>query len=134
MQKVQTSKKKKKITESELQVQFNSQRKDLKQHDKHHIFKLQQENSETYNLRRTETKSYQVGCLVGIKRTQFGFHLSLKEKYFGSHRITKLKDCDTYDVIEEECYESSQCTTACAKSLRNWTDIDTLKKRQTFYL
>ncbi|GBM10006.1 Transposon Tf2-11 polyprotein [Araneus ventricosus] len=90
----------KEMVEAKFQANFEAQREELRKHPKQQIFKIQEENRETYNLRRREPKPYRVGDLVAIKRTQFGPNLTLKPKYFGPYSITRAKGGNTYDVIK----------------------------------
>lgn len=111
----------KELVETEFKRQFESEREDLRKHAKRQIFRVQQENKKTYNLRRREALPYKVGDLVAIKRTQFGPHLKLKTKFLGPYRITKVKGGNTYDVVKEGSHEGPNCTSTCAEYLKNWT-------------
>ncbi|GBO25211.1 hypothetical protein AVEN_106905-1 [Araneus ventricosus] len=103
----------KEMVEAEFQANFEAQREDLRKHAKQQIFKIQEENRKTYNLRRRETKPYRVGDLVAIKRTQFGPNLKLKPKHFGPYSITRAKGGNTYVVIKEGNHEGPHFTTTC---------------------
>ena len=111
----------KEMVEAEFQAHFETQRDELRKHAKQQIFKIQDENRKTYNLRRREPKrSYRPGDLVAIKRTQFGPGLKLKPKYLGPYRITRSKGGNTYDVTKEGSHEGPNCTTTCAEYLKPW--------------
>ncbi|GBN54671.1 Pro-Pol polyprotein, partial [Araneus ventricosus] len=110
---------------AEFQANFEAQR-ELRKHAKQQIFKIQEENRKTYNLRRREPKPYRVGDLVAIKRTQFGPHLKLKPKYFGPYSIMRAKGGNTYDVIKEGNHEGPNFTTTCAEYLKPWNTMTEL--------
>ncbi|GFU08838.1 transposon Ty3-G Gag-Pol polyprotein [Nephila pilipes] len=58
--------------EAEFQANFEAQRDELRKQAKQQFFKVQDDCRKTYNLRRRESKSYKVGDLVAIIRTQIG--------------------------------------------------------------
>ncbi|GBN24637.1 Transposon Ty3-G Gag-Pol polyprotein [Araneus ventricosus] len=116
----------KEMVEAEFQANFEAQREELRKHAKQQIFKIQEENRKTYNLRRREPKPYRVGDLVAIKRTQFGPHLKLKPKYFGPYSIMRAKGGNTYDVIKEGNHEGPNFTTTCAEYLKPWNTMTEL--------
>ncbi|GFW62313.1 transposon Ty3-I Gag-Pol polyprotein [Trichonephila clavipes] len=89
------------LLNDEITAQFQEQRDALRQDAKKQIYKVQDENRRTYNLRRRQAHKYQLHDLVAIKRTQFGPGLKLKQKYLGPYKVTKVKHNDTYDV--EKC-------------------------------
>ncbi|GFU23856.1 transposon Ty3-I Gag-Pol polyprotein [Trichonephila clavipes] len=89
------------LLNDEITAQFQEQRDALRQDAKKQIYKVQEENRRTYNLRRIQAHKYQLHDLVAIKRTQFGPGLKLKQKYLGPYKVTKVKHNDTYDV--EKC-------------------------------
>lgn len=111
------------MIEVEFQAHFEAEREELRKHAKQQIFKIQEENRKTYNLRRKESRPYRVNDLVAIKRTQFGSQLKLKPKYLGPYKIVKVKGGNTYDVIKEGCHEGPNCTTTCSEFLKPWNDI-----------
>ncbi|GBN95131.1 Transposon Tf2-6 polyprotein [Araneus ventricosus] len=113
----------KEMVEAEFQANFEAQREELRKHAKQQIFKIQEENRKTYNLRRQEPKPYRVGDLVAIKRTQFGPNLKLKPKYFGPYSIMRAKGGNTYDVIKEGNHEGPNFTTTCAEYLKPWNTM-----------
>ncbi|GFV45165.1 transposon Ty3-I Gag-Pol polyprotein [Trichonephila clavipes] len=77
-----------------ITAQFQQQCDALRQDAKKPIYKVQDENRRTYNLRRRQTHKYQQHDLVAIKRTQFGPGLKLKQKYLGPYKATKVKHND----------------------------------------
>ncbi|GBM12627.1 hypothetical protein AVEN_146802-1 [Araneus ventricosus] len=113
----------KEMVEAEFQANFEAQREELRKHAKQQIFKIQEENRKTYNLKRREPKPYRVGDLVAIKRIQFGPNLKLKPKYFGPYSITRAKGGN--DVIKEGNHERSNFTT-CAEYLKPWNTMSEL--------
>ncbi|GBM33142.1 hypothetical protein AVEN_94271-1, partial [Araneus ventricosus] len=116
----------KEMVEAEFQANFEAQREELRKHAKQQIFKIQEENRKTYNLRRREIKPYRVGDLVAIKRTQFGPNLKLKPKYFGPYSIMRAKGGNTYDVVKEGNHEGPNFTTTCAEYLKPWNTMTEL--------
>ena len=85
---------------------------------------MQSENCKTYNLRRKKATEYQVGDLVGIKRTQLGPGWKLRAKYLGSYLIEKVKPNDTYDVIKSGSHEGTVSTSTCAEYVKLWNTIN----------
>ncbi|GBN87706.1 Transposon Ty3-G Gag-Pol polyprotein [Araneus ventricosus] len=122
----------KEIVEAEFQANFEAQREELRKHAKQQIFKIQEENRKTYNLRRREPKPYRVGDLVAIKRTQYGPNLKLKPKYFGPYSITRAKGGNTYNVIKEGNHEGPNFTTTCAEYLKPWNTTSELQYHELF--
>ncbi|GFT85706.1 transposon Tf2-9 polyprotein [Trichonephila clavipes] len=66
------------LLNDEITAQFQEQRDALRQDAKKQIYKVQDENRRSYNLRRRQAHKYQLHDLVAIKRTQFGPGLKLK--------------------------------------------------------
>ncbi|GFX41119.1 transposon Ty3-I Gag-Pol polyprotein [Trichonephila clavipes] len=60
------------LLNDEIIAQFQEQRDALRQDAKKQIYKVQDENRRTYNLRRRQAHKYQLHDLITIKRTQFG--------------------------------------------------------------
>ncbi|GFV19708.1 transposable element Tcb1 transposase [Trichonephila clavipes] len=77
------------LLNDEITAQFQEKRDVLRQDAKTQIYKDQDENRRTYNLRRRQAHKYQLHDLVAIKRTQFGPGLKLKQKYLGPYKVTK---------------------------------------------
>ncbi|GBN35262.1 hypothetical protein AVEN_57051-1 [Araneus ventricosus] len=121
------------MVEAEFQANFEAPRKELRKHAKQQIFKIQEENRKTYNLRRREPKPETVRDLVAIKITQFGPHLKLKPKYFGAYSITREKGGNTYDVIIEGNHEGPNFTT-CAEYLKPWNTMSELYYHELFFI
>jgi transposase InsO family protein len=107
--------------EAEFQTNFTNQRDDLRKEAKRQIFKVQEQNKKTYNLRRRAPQTHKIGDLVAIKRTQFGPHLKLKPKFLGPYKIIKIKDNDTYEVSKEGQHEGPNRTTTCAEFIKKWS-------------
>ncbi|GFU23109.1 transposon Ty3-I Gag-Pol polyprotein [Trichonephila clavipes] len=78
------------LLNDEITAQFQEQRDALRQDAKKQIYKVQDENHRTYNLRRRQAHKYQLHDLVAIKRTQIGPGLKLKQKYLGPYKVTKV--------------------------------------------
>ena len=113
----------KELIEQEFRSQFEAQIDDLRKNTKQQIFKVQQENRKTYNLRRKAAQQYKIGDLVAIKRTQFGPNFKLKVKFFGPYKILKIKEGNTFDVSKEDFQEDPQYTSTCSEFVKPWTAI-----------
>ncbi|GFU16495.1 transposon Ty3-I Gag-Pol polyprotein [Trichonephila clavipes] len=96
------------------------QRDALRQDAKKQIYKVQDENRRTYNLRRRQAHKYQLHDLVAIKRTQFGPGLKLKQKYLGPYKVTKVKHNDTYVVEKCDFVDGPSKTSTCAEFMKLW--------------
>ncbi|GFU26089.1 hypothetical protein TNCV_5105471 [Trichonephila clavipes] len=108
------------LLNDEITAQFQEQRDALRQDAKKQIYKVQDENRRTYNLRRREAHKYQLHDLVAIKRTQFGPGLKLKQKYLGPYKVTKVKHDDTYDVEKCDFVDGPSKTSTCAEFMKLW--------------
>ncbi|GFX67740.1 hypothetical protein TNCV_1564421 [Trichonephila clavipes] len=101
------------LLNDEITAQLLEQRDALRQDAKKQIYKVQDENHRTYNLRRRQAHDQ-----VAIKRTQFGPGLKLKQKYLGPYKVTKVKHNDTYDV--EKCdFVDGSSKTSTLFSIKN---------------
>ncbi|GFT81522.1 transposon Tf2-6 polyprotein [Trichonephila clavipes] len=98
----------------------NEQRDALRQDAKKQIYKVQDENRRTYNLRRRQAHKYQLHDLVAIKRTQLGPGLKLKQKYLGPYKVTKVKHNDSYDVEKCDFVDGPSKTSTCAEFMKLW--------------
>ncbi|GFW02873.1 transposon Tf2-6 polyprotein [Trichonephila clavipes] len=108
------------LLNDEITAQFQEQRDALRQDAKKQIYKVQDENHRTYNLRRRQAHKFQLHDLVAIKRTQFGPGLKLKQKYLGPFKVTKLKHNDTYDVEKCDFVDGPSKTSTCAEFMKLW--------------
>ncbi|XP_033318430.1 uncharacterized protein K02A2.6-like [Bombus bifarius] len=72
-----------KLVEEEWVVEFEEQRRELREDAKKKIAATQEENRRHYNKRRKGAKQYLSGELVAIKRTQFGPGLKLGGRFLG---------------------------------------------------
>ncbi|GFS74334.1 transposon Ty3-I Gag-Pol polyprotein [Trichonephila clavipes] len=104
----------------EITAQFQEQRDARRQDAKKQIYKVQDENHRTYNLRRRQAHKYQLHDLVAIKRNEFGPGLKLKEKYLGPYKVTKVKHNDTYDVEKCDFVDGPSKTSTCAEFTKLW--------------
>ncbi|GFW13026.1 hypothetical protein TNCV_3329581 [Trichonephila clavipes] len=110
------------LLNDEITAPFQEQREALRQDAKKQIYKVQDENHRTYNLRRKQAHKYQLYDLVAIKRTQFGPGLKLKQKYLGPYKVTKVKHNDTYDVEKCDFVDGPSKTSTCAEFMKLWPD------------
>ncbi|GFU17796.1 transposon Tf2-8 polyprotein [Trichonephila clavipes] len=108
------------LLNDEITAQFHEQRDALRQDAKKQIYKVQDENRRTYNLRCRQAHKYQLHDLVAIKRTQFGPGLKLKQKYLGPYKVTKVKHNDTYDVEKCDFVDGLSKTSTCAEFMKLW--------------
>ncbi|GFW59161.1 retrovirus-related Pol polyprotein from transposon 17.6 [Trichonephila clavipes] len=108
------------LLNDEITAQFQEQRDALRQDAKKQIYKVQDENRRTYNLRRRQAHKYILHDLVAIKRTQFGPGLKLKQKYLGPYKVTKVKHNDTYDVEKCDFVDGPSKTSTCAEFMKLW--------------
>lgn len=110
----------KETLEAEFQANFEKHREDLRREAKKQIFKVQEQNKRTYNLRRRTPRKYAMGDLVAIKRTQFGPHLKLRPKYLGPYKIIKVKSNNTYEVSKEGNHEGPNLTSTAVDHMKPW--------------
>ncbi|GFX87939.1 transposon Tf2-9 polyprotein [Trichonephila clavipes] len=108
------------LLNDEITAQFPEQRDALRQDAKKQIYKVQDENRRTYNLRRRQAHKYQLHDLVAIKRSQFDPGLKLKQKYLGPYKVTKVKHNDTYDVEKCDFVDGPSKTSTCAEFMKLW--------------
>ncbi|GFV77912.1 hypothetical protein TNCV_661 [Trichonephila clavipes] len=108
------------LLNDEITAQFQEQRDALRQAAKKQIYKVQDENRRTYNLRRRQAHKYKLHDLVAITRTQFGPGLKLKQKYLGPYKVTKVKHNDTYDVEKCDFVDGPSKTSTCAEFMKLW--------------
>ncbi|GFY44819.1 transposon Ty3-I Gag-Pol polyprotein [Trichonephila inaurata madagascariensis] len=106
------------LLNDEITAQFQQQCDTLHQDAKKQIYKVQDENRRTYNLRCRQAPKYQLHDLVAIKHTQFGPGLKLKQKYLGSYKVTKVKHNDTYDVEKCDFVNGPSKTSTCAQFMK----------------
>ncbi|GFU72219.1 transposon Tf2-6 polyprotein [Trichonephila clavipes] len=105
------------LINDEITAQFQEQRDALRQDAKKQIYKVQDENRRTYNLRRRQAHKYQLHDLVAVKRTQFGPGLKLKQKYLGPYKVTKVKH---NDVEKSDFVDGPSKTSTCAEFMKLW--------------
>ncbi|GFY71641.1 transposon Ty3-I Gag-Pol polyprotein [Trichonephila inaurata madagascariensis] len=108
------------LLNGEITAQFQEQRDSLRQDAKKQIYKPQDENLRTYDLRSRQAHKYQLHDLVAIKRTQFGPGLKLKQKYLGPYKVTKVKHNDTYDVEKCDFVDGPSKTSTCSEFMKLW--------------
>ncbi|GFW35689.1 transposon Ty3-I Gag-Pol polyprotein [Trichonephila clavipes] len=108
------------LLNDEITAQFQEQRDAFRQDAKQQIYKVQDENRRSHNLRRRQAHKYQLHDLVAIKRTQFGPGLKLKQKYFGPYKVTKVKHNDPYDVEKCDFVDGPSKTSTCAEFMKLW--------------
>ncbi|XP_052855076.1 uncharacterized protein LOC128263838 [Drosophila gunungcola] len=118
------------IINNESTALFQNTRNDLRLKARSQILKIQAEIKKTHNLRRKPAKTYKIGELVAIKRTQFGGGLKLKPKYLGPYEITKVKHNNAYDVQKVGISDGPKISSTCAEYLKPWPTLE--DKDETF--
>lgn len=109
------------LLEQETAKQYDEAREDLRHNAKLQILKIQEENKKNYDRGRKQSKKYNVGDLVAIKRTQFGPGLKLKPKFLGPYRVTNVKRNDRYDVEKlSQDTEGPGKTSTSADHMKQW--------------
>ncbi|GFW20794.1 transposon Ty3-I Gag-Pol polyprotein [Trichonephila clavipes] len=108
------------LLNDETTDQFQEQRGALRQDAKKQIYKVQDENRRTYNVRRRQAYKYQLHDLVAIKCTQFGPGLKLKQKYLGPHKVKKVKHIEKCDVEKCDFVDGPSKTSTCAEFMKLW--------------
>lgn len=106
---------------------FSEGREDLRRQAKEQIFKIQEENTKSFNSKRKSSTQYKIGDTVTIKRTQFGPGLKLKGKYLGPYKVVKVKRNDRYDVEKIDiATEGPNRTSSSADHMKRWPTEDEL--------
>lgn len=100
--------------------QFQAKRIETRRDAKQQILKIQNENQRTFNKRRKAPKSYDVGDLVAIKRTQFVNGNKLAEQFFGPYKITMKKANERYDVERVGNHSGPKVTSTSAEYIKQW--------------
>lgn len=108
------------LLEEEWATQFVEDREELRKEAKKQIAKTQEENRRGFNKKRKVARSYQVGDLVAIQRTQFGPGLKLKGKFLGPYRVRKVLRNDRYLVEKVGEHEGPQNTSTSADHMKYW--------------
>lgn len=103
------------ILEENFIVQFEEQREQERSDAKNQIEKIQLENSKYFNKKRKAARSYKVGDLVAIKRTQFTSGNKLAEKFLGPYRVDKVKSNERYDVAKVGNHGGANITLSSAE-------------------
>ncbi|GFV03908.1 transposon Ty3-I Gag-Pol polyprotein [Trichonephila clavipes] len=98
----------------EITAQLQQQCDALRQDAKKQIYKFQDENHHTYNLRFKQAHKYLLHDQVAIERTQFRSGLKRKRKYFEPYKATKFKHNDIYDVEKCDFVDGTSKTSTCA--------------------
>ena len=92
------------ILNQELINTFDGMREELRECVRENINKVQLQQKQQYDKKRKEAKVYQVGDIVAIKRTQYGTHMKLRNKYLGPYQVTKVNNNDRYEVKKKGCW------------------------------
>lgn len=112
------------LLQEESKEIFTEKRDSMRTDAKLQILKVQEENRRSYNKRRKESKLYNVGDLVAIKRTQFGTCMKLKPKYLGPYKVVKSMGRDRYEVEKaEHATEGPWHTTSAADHMKRWPEV-----------
>ncbi|KAL0880685.1 hypothetical protein ABMA27_001903 [Loxostege sticticalis] len=96
----------------------------LRQKAKESIKKIQEENVRNYNNKRQEARSYEIGDLVAIKKTQFSQGSKLYPKFLGPYEIVKKNRNDRYVLKKVGNGEGPINTSSSADFMRPWISCD----------
>ncbi|KAL0810270.1 hypothetical protein ABMA28_011711 [Loxostege sticticalis] len=111
------------LLENEERESFVREREEMRKLAKQQMLNVQEENKRNYDKGRKESRKYEEGELVAIKRTQFGPGLKLKPKYLGPYRIVKVKRGDRYDVEKNDpSAEGPNKTSTSADHMKSWPE------------
>ncbi|GFV34062.1 hypothetical protein TNCV_4746301 [Trichonephila clavipes] len=108
------------LLNDEITTQFQQQRDARRQDAKKQIYKVQNRNRRTYNLRRIQAHKYKLHDLVANKRTQIGLDLKRKQKYLEPYKVTKVTHNDTYDLEKCDFFDVLLKTCTCAEFMILW--------------
>lgn len=112
------------LLQQECAAMYIEDREELRGRAKEQILKVQEENKKQFDRKRKDSKKYEEGDLVAIKRTQFGPGLKLKSKYLGPYRVTKVKRNDRYSVEKaDSSAEGPNVTSTCAEYMKPWAAL-----------
>lgn len=114
-----------KIIEEENIERMNENRLELREKAKESIRKIQEENKKSFNRKRKQAISYEVGHLVAIKKTQFSQGSKLYPKYLGPYEVTMKKRNDRYAVRKIGNSEGPINTTSSADFMKPWVSCST---------
>ena len=110
----------KRLIDEEWGVNFEKQRRELREDAKRKIAATQEENRRNFNKRRKSAKQYLRGDLVAIKRTQFGPGLKFGGKFLGPYRVSRTMRNDRYMVEKVGEQEGPTHTSTTADFMKLW--------------
>ena len=108
------------LIDEEWGVNFEKQRRELREDAKRKIAATQEENKRNFDKRRKSAKQYLRGDLVAIKRTQFGPGLKFGGKFLGPYRVLRTMWNDRYMVEKVGEHEGPTHTSATADFMKPW--------------
>lgn len=109
------------LLEKENSEEYVNQRENLREAARVQISKIQEENKRNYDKNRKQSRQYQVGDLVAIKKTQFGTHSKLKPKFLGPYKVVRIKGRDRYDVSKvHHMVEGPNSTSTSSDNMKQW--------------
>ena len=108
------------LIDEEWGVNFEKQRRELREDAKRKIAATQEENKRNFDKRWKSAKQYLRGDLVAIKRTQFGPGLKLGGKFLGPYRVLRTMRNDRYMVEKVGEHEGPTHTSATADFMKPW--------------
>ena len=106
------------LIDKEWGVNFEKQRRELREDAKRKIAATQEENKRNFDKRRKSAKQYLRGDLVAIKRTQFGSGLKFGGKFLGPYRVLRTMWNDQYMVGKVGEHEGPTHTSATADFMK----------------
>lgn len=104
---------------------FTENRDELRQQAKAAILVMQEEQRHQYNKKAKPARSYKIGDIVAVKKTQFETAAKLKPKYVGPYRVVKINGKDRYQVERLGQGEGPGKTSSCADQMKIWPGGDT---------
>lgn len=112
------------IIEQEIITDFEMVRQNIRKMAKDQIGKIQQENVATFNKKRKDARTYDIGDLVAMQRTQFGTGQKLYPKFLGPYKIVKVKRNYRYDLEKIGNFDGPIHTSSSADLLKPWVQFN----------
>lgn len=108
----------KELLEEEKRLAVENERENLRAMAKEQLFKIQEENKKSFDKRRKQARTYQVGDLVAIRRTQLGTGLKIHSKFLGPYHVSIVNPNDRYVLERAEPGEGPLKTTSSADLMK----------------
>lgn len=118
------------ILEKEATTAYSDDREIIRQQAKAAILVSQEEQRRQYNKKSKAARSYKIGDIVAIKKTQFETAAKLKPKFVGPYRVVKINGRDRYQVERLGQGEGPGKTSSCADHMKMWGLVGTQAPRR----